>query len=217
MKYKGIIFDMDGTLIDNHSFWSAADGQFLQKYNIPQTQEYVNMVNGRSVQESVALIREQYNIEHPYEEILAEKIRLTDHIYEVAGPMLGAQDLLVRIKKLDHKSAIASGSSLKRVERIVERMQWQDYFNSLVSADHVGYVGKPDPAVYRYASEQLGLRPEECVVIEDARNGLLSAKAAGMACVVINMKPMEDFSLADAVFSSLEEDGLYTFLGLTKV
>lgn len=214
MKYKAIIFDMDGTLIDNLEHWKQADTLFLSKFQIEHTQEYVNLVNGRSLEESVDILRDKYNLTQPVEEILAEKLRLTDHIYDIAEPMPGADILLKNLKEINFKTAIASGSSTDRIEKIVNRLGWNNYFNALISVDNVGKKGKPDPAIYSYAANTLSLAPEDCLVLEDSQNGLLSAKRAGMKCAVVSKDRIEDFTLADAIFNSLADVELYQFLGL---
>ena len=80
-------------------------------------------------------------------------------------------------------------------------------FSQILAGDVVSRK-KPDPEIYTLAAERLGLAPSECVVIEDSRNGLLAAKAAGMHCVVTTSSYTtdEDFSEADAVFAELGED-----------
>lgn len=214
MRFKAVIFDMDGTLIDNYAHWEQVDRLFLQKYNVEHNREYTSLVNGRAMRESVELLRKHYNLDHPLEEMLAEKIKMTDVIYEQAKPMPGAEMLLKTLKKITSKTAIASGSSLNRIEMMVNRLAWQQYFDVLASVDHVGQIGKPDPAIYQYAVRQLGLDPAECVVIEDARNGLLSAKAAGLTCIVVCHDQREDFSGADRFFTSLEDPALYSYLNV---
>lgn len=214
MPFKAIIFDMDGTLVDNLSHWAEADEKFLRTYAIERTPEYVTLINGSSLLESVRHIKERYQLAPSVEELLAEKIATTNYIYEVAGPTVGAESLLERVRAEQHKVAIASGSPTSRVQQIVDRFGWHQYFDALVSADHVGSVGKPDPAIFLYAAKRLGVDPAECLVIEDARNGLLAAKAAGMSCAVVHSDPQEDFSRADLVINTLEHRDLYSLIGL---
>ncbi|MHC4560439.1 MAG: HAD-IA family hydrolase, partial [Planctomycetota bacterium] len=78
------------------------------------------------------------------------------------------------------------------------------YFSAILAGDVVSKK-KPDPEIYNLASERLKLKPSECVVIEDNRNGLLAAKAAGMYCIVTTngYSKNEDFTEADLVVSEL--------------
>ncbi len=107
--------------------------------------------------------------------------------------------------------AVCSTSSEKAVNLIVERMlsaERKKYFSGIFAGDMVQRK-KPDPAVYLLACKELNLDASDCVVIEDSRNGLLAAKAAGMKCLVTisGYTGNEDFSEADSVVSELGESG----------
>ena len=221
MSFKAILFDLDGTLIDSALHWEGAYKKFIEKFNVPFFQEHINMVNGKSLAEASQIFKDINNLSNPVEEILAHKISTSAAIYgEHSLPLIGAEDLLKRIKNQNNKkTAIASGSSLDRIKIIMERFGWHNYFHALVSADHVDNAGKPDPAIFLYAAKELGVLPNECVVIEDAENGLNAAKSAGMQCV-INFDERwchGDYSGADLIVNSLADKQLYDFLGINYV
>jgi HAD superfamily hydrolase (TIGR01509 family) len=103
--------------------------------------------------------------------------------------------------------AVCSTSSERAVNLIVEKllgMERKARFNAVLAGDVVSRK-KPDPAIYNLAKERLGVPGDECVVIEDSRNGLLAAKAAGMHCVITTnaYTGREDFTEADGVFPEL--------------
>ncbi len=105
------------------------------------------------------------------------------------------------------KLAVCSTSNERSVNLVVERMLGQDRktrFNAILAGDVVSRK-KPEPDIYLLAKEQLGLPGDECVVVEDSRNGLLAAKAAGMKCIVTisSYTGDEDFSEADQVYPEL--------------
>jgi HAD superfamily hydrolase (TIGR01509 family) len=105
------------------------------------------------------------------------------------------------------KLAVCSTSNEKAVNLVVERLlglERKAKFDLLLAGDVVSKK-KPDPQIYNLALERLGLKPSECVVIEDSRNGLLAAKAAGICCVVTTNGYTEDeeFTEADLVVSEL--------------
>lgn len=217
-NFKAILFDLDGTLIDSALHWEAAYKKFIEKFNVPFAQDHINMVNGKSLMEASQIFKDLNNLPDPVEEILAHKISTSAAVYgEYSLPVIGADDLLKRIKNQNNKkTAIASGSSLDRIKIIIDRFGWRNYFDTLVSTDHVNYVGKPDPAIFLYAAKELGVMPSECVVIEDAENGLNAAKRAGMQCVINFDKRWchGDFSGADLVVNSLADKKIYDFLGV---
>jgi HAD superfamily hydrolase (TIGR01509 family) len=103
--------------------------------------------------------------------------------------------------------AVCSTSNERAVNMVVERMLGPDRRRrfQLVLAGDVVSRKKPDPEIYLLASEKLGIVPDQCVVVEDSRNGLLAAKGAGMRCVVTTSVYTrdEDFTEADSVHSEL--------------
>jgi beta-phosphoglucomutase-like phosphatase (HAD superfamily) len=93
------------------------------------------------------------------------------------------------------------------VNLVVERLlgpERRSHFDAILAGDVVSKK-KPDPEIYNLALNRLSLKPSECVVVEDSRNGLLAAKAPGMYCVVTtnNYTKDEDFAEADIVVSEL--------------
>ena len=105
--------------------------------------------------------------------------------------------------------AVCSTSNERAVNLIVEKLLGQDRkarFTEILAGDVVSKK-KPDPEIYHLANERLAVKSEECVVIEDSRNGLLAAKAAGMHCVITTngYTERENFSEADGVYSELGE------------
>ncbi len=107
--------------------------------------------------------------------------------------------------------AICSTSNERAVNLVAERLlgpERRKHFSAILAGDVVSKK-KPDPEIYNLARERLGLAGEDCVVVEDSRNGLLAAKAAGMRCIITTNGYTidEDFSEADAVFAELGEEG----------
>ena len=209
---------MDGTLIDSEMHWVDAETKFGELFNIPFSRDWIKLINGKSLVESSKMFKEVHNLPHSVEEILTHKNNCSEAVYtDHALPLFGADDLLRRIKKQDDKkTAIASGASLARIRQIVDRFSWHDYFNALISTDHVDYVGKPDPAIFLYAAKELGISPSDCVVIEDSENGLNAAKRAGMKCVVRFDERWShgDYSGADLIVNGLDDKKIYDFLGV---
>ena len=103
--------------------------------------------------------------------------------------------------------AICSTSNERSVNLIAEKLlgpERKANFSAILAGDVVSKK-KPDPEIYNLAVERLAVKPDECVVVEDTRNGLLAAKAAGMHCVITTngYTEKEDFSEADLVVSEL--------------
>lgn len=114
----------------------------------------------------------------------------------------------------DVKVAVCSTSNERAVSTIVRVMLGEAIATRMpVFAGDVVPKKKPAPDIYLLAAEQLDVNPARCVVVEDSRIGLLAAKAAGMRCVVTTSSYTggEDFTLADAVFDCIGEEGAARF------
>jgi len=103
------------------------------------------------------------------------------------------------------KVALASSSPLKVIKFVLDKFDINKYFDLVVSGDMVEH-GKPSPDIYNYAAKSLGLECDECVVIEDSINGVISAKSAGMYCIAVPDKRLnpDGFKKADLIMSNLE-------------
>lgn len=217
MKYQAVIFDMDGVLIDSELFWNEASEKFFGKRHILFTKEIKAHLTGNSMQQSMLWVKQEFELPESLADLCQEYTELSSHIYEhVTHPLPGVVDLLKKLRQTDLKVAIASGSYLSRIEMIVKKFGWENYFDAVASTDHVNFIGKPDPAIYLHAAEVLGARSSRCVAIEDSVNGVWSAKAAGMRCIAaINERwSYGDFSAADLIVKSLEDSQVFSFLGV---
>ena len=216
MRYKAVIFDMDGLLIDNHEAWRECSARFFLNRGLVLTDQENSRLHGRSLVENMTWFKSTYGLEESIEELSRGYLEASTPIYnELSRLMPGADDLIKNLNARGQKKAIASGSSLDRIQKIVERFNWGAYFDALVSTDHVNFLGKPDPAVYHYAAKTLNVLPVECVVLEDSLNGVKAAKSAGMTCVAVPATQWgsADFSMADHVVPSLADQNLLNILG----
>lgn len=217
MNCRAVIFDLDGVLIDSELHWLRAEMNFLRPYGITLTRDHVATMSGRSLWESVVWLKDQFNLAASVAELMGEKKKHSEAIYDYqAEAMAGAVELLSRLKEQGLVTAIASGSSLPRIMKIVSRLGWEKYFNALVSTDHVELKGKPDPAIYHYASRVLQVESAHCVVLEDSVNGLVAAKGAGMRCIAVPDARWShgNFSEADLVAQSLSDPAITKFIGI---
>ena len=121
-------------------------------------------------------------------------------------PMDGVPDVPRTLHGWGYRLAVASSSALGVIRVTVETLGLVPLFEALVSGADLGR-GKPAPDVFVETARRLGLPPSACLVVEDSRNGLLAAKAAGMACAAIPCPATrhEDFSEADFRLGALPE------------
>ncbi len=217
MKPKAVIYDMDGLLVDSMIHWLKWDQKFFASRGDELTDEVVKFLSGRSLEENVVWLKEKFGWEESVEELIKMRTEATNKVYtHHCKVMPGVDDLIKEVAAHGIKQAIASASPLYRVEITRKRFGWEEHLTELVASDHVDFKGKPDPAIFLLASERLGIDPKDCVVLEDAENGVVAAKRAGMQCVAVPDSRWShgDFSIADLVVDSLGNERVYKFLGL---
>ncbi|MGQ9573330.1 MAG: HAD family hydrolase [Dehalococcoidia bacterium] len=136
---------------------------------------------------------------------------------KVAGrvtAMPGAVELLRRLQREGRKMAIVSSTPRGNVRVVLRSLGLEGLF-AVVVAEEDAPKGKPDPQGFLVAAEKLGVEAAECVVIEDAPGGVEAAKRAGMHCIgLASSRPRETLAAADLVVDSLEEEAVYSFLGI---
>lgn len=208
---------MDGVLVDNHQPWLEFDKKFLGQYDFEPDNDYRRFVNGRSEEEVITWVKEKYNLYQSEEEIMNSRQNWMREIYEVhAKPMEGVEEFMDELKNDEYAIALASGAKMWQIEIILNRFKWKDLFGAVVSSDHVGYKGKPDPEIYSHTARLLKIDPSDCVVVEDAENGVESAKRAGMKCIGYKdsrCSSPDNLSKADLIVNSFFDARLMSYLG----
>ncbi len=182
---KGVIFDMDGVLVDNRDAHIEAFTRLFKKYGVPFDREKFmpsfGMTNDMIFARQAPELLERY----PLEQLSLEKEALYRSIFEESiAPTRGLVDFLKSLKEHGIKIAVGSSGNTNNVNFVLSRCRIAEYFDAIANGDMISH-GKPDPEVYLLAAKLLGLKPEECVVIEDAPVGIEAARRAGMAAVAL--------------------------------
>lgn len=211
MALNTFIFDMDGVIIDSEPFWRQAQIKTLLKYNVSVTvNDCINHTMGRRI-DDVALIwckLHQLNINPKLLE--NEIIDSVVHLINIKGkPKQGLYELLSFLSTNNFNIALATSSSKPIIEAVFKKLNIADYFKVVCSADDEEY-GKPHPAIYLKAAKKLGVKPLNCIVLEDSITGMIASKSASMNTLVIpDNKTDPRFSLANNIFSSMLEVAHY--------
>jgi beta-phosphoglucomutase len=199
MTIKAVIFDLDGVLLSTDNFHYLAWKKLADKEDIYFDRDINERLRGVSRMESLAIVLEQQN--RSYSEV--EKFEMAEFkndIYRDSLNDLKASDIfpgvLDFIQFLEHKKIkIAIGSSSKNAKFILEQIDLFETFIGAISDGTNITKSKPDPEVFLHAAEMIGIKPKNCLVIEDAGAGLEAAKAAGM--MALGMGYVAGHKLAD--------------------
>ncbi len=182
---KGVIFDMDGVLVDNMAIHQEAFAQYCAQYNVEGLQEIIDRCSGMGNDEIMREVFPPEIIESKGLRTLAfEKEALYREIYApIVKPVEGLKPLLESLRKRGLKIAVGSSGCRLNVEFVLDACGIAEYFDALVYEELVTRC-KPDPEIYLTAIEKLGLQSSECLVFEDAKFGIMAARGAKVAKVV---------------------------------
>ncbi|MFE7339413.1 HAD family hydrolase [Streptomyces griseus] len=201
-----VIFDLDGTLVDSEPNYYEAGRRLLARYGVRDFDwEVHTRFIGISTLETLTVLRAEYGIEAPLEELLAGKNALYLELAGASTEVFPQMRVLVeRLYAAGVPMAVASGSSRAAIEAVLAVTGLDAYIPLYVSADEVAH-GKPEPDVFLEAARRLGATPADCVVLEDAPAGAAAAHAAGMRCIAVPYVPgtASDpaFEAADLLFA----------------
>jgi beta-phosphoglucomutase-like phosphatase (HAD superfamily) len=191
--FKAVIFDLDGTILDTERLWLDANYHILHSYasHLDQIQkdEIITQLSGLSLHENWRLLQRHCSVSMSIEEIGQKKSDYVRSVYETAGiafiPYF--EDFHDKVEKYGLKHAIATNSSQAGVDKIVSIVPLHHYFaEHIYTIDRVHKIFKPQPDIFLYVANRLGVQPQDCIVIEDSFLGIAAAKAAGMYCIAIN-------------------------------
>ena len=204
MTPYGVLWDLDGTLVDTGEFHYEAWAQTLAGHAIPYTRDSFQVTFGMSNFNTLRHLLGR----PPAPDLLArvdteKEDRFRAAIRGHARLLPGVLAWLARLKGAGARQAIASSAPRGNLDVLVDELGLRSYFDALVAGANL--PGKPDPAIFLAAAEQLGLPPARCVVVEDSLAGVAGARRAGMRCVAVtNTHPAEALKDADVVVPTLE-------------
>lgn len=207
MKYKALLCDMDGTLIDSEKIWHEQSTNFYRSMIPsfdPKDQKYLA---GKSMKGSHEYLQIHYGLDLSYEDFLQRNHEMAiENIYKKCHLLPGVRDFLAR-----HQGkipmAIASSSPHIWIDTVIDRLDLAKYFQAVVSSDDVDGRGKPLPDIFLYAALQMKVAPSECLVLEDTDNGVRAAKAARMDVWAIRngFNDVQSLGEADKIFDDFSK------------
>lgn len=191
MKFKGAIFDFDGTLVESMGIWEKIDREYLNGKGVEVPHGFgktISLMTFYQVAEyAVKIFGFKENAQNVYEEWLEVAMRMYDKEVCVKE---NVEEGLAFLYERGVKMAIASASERIIIEEYLKSHQLEKYFDVIVTTGEAK-AGKDSPEIYKSAAHKLGLKPCECAVFEDILLGVRSAAQAGFLTVGVYDKYSE--------------------------
>ncbi len=204
---QGIIFDMDGVLIDSELHYAHMIQNMFTEYGMEIPFSVCLEQVGKSFQDTMTTLTEYWTNTTCKEEFhqIYERYRNALNIKYKEILFDYVPELMQYCKKQGMKIAIASSSPLTVIHDMAHECALESYLDFMVSGENIA-KNKPAPDIYLITAKKLGLRPEECIVVEDSPIGIAAAKTAGMFVIAKrhNVIPLEQ-NEADFTVESLAE------------
>lgn len=182
---KAALFDMDGTLVDNTLAHMRAFEIFCARYGVTGWKEKLSQAFGMGNDDIMRLIMPAELLrERGLASLAEEKEAIYREIYAPEiHPVEGLVPLLESLRAAGVRCAVGSSGCRANVDFVLEKCRIGEFFDARISGDRVTRC-KPDPEIYLTAAAALGMAPADCVVFEDAKAGIESARRAGVGRVV---------------------------------
>ena len=205
MNIQAVIFDLDGLLVDSEAVHYQTNRALFAKYGKTYDLALKRKNMGVRIVEWLSDLKKEWSLKPSIEELANEReVILRTLFSKMLKLMPGALSILAYLKNKHIPMGLATSAKPWYVDLIMERFPLKKFFTVVIDADQVSR-GKPHPEMYLKTAEALGVRPQECLVLEDAPNGVAAAKAAGMICFAVPGKYTKKTSVAhaDRIFTSL--------------
>lgn len=208
---KGVIFDMDGVIIDTESLSLVFWEKILKKHGIQMDREAQISLMGKGRDDTIEGLKEAYGRELPMEDYYMEKGQaVIDYLEEnKPGVKKGFESLLKYLIENGYKTAIATSTVRWKMKNRMKFLHFDEMVDDVVCGDEVKKSKpNPNPEIFLKAAQKLNLNPEECIVIEDSKAGVEAAYKGGFRCIMVPdfVKPDDDLKKKTLkIVDSLEE------------
>ena len=205
----GVIFDLDGVIIDSEPFWAEALKKTFREIGVELTDSQAKLTRGRNYKEVVNFWCKQKKLDISETDTISQKLLLNllgmidnRHIL-----MDGAIEVIKMLREKGMKVGIATSSPAALIEKVITKYNLDKYIDSFTHGEEVSH-SKPNPEIYLRQSEKMGIPPGNIIAVEDSVTGMVSAYSAG--CIVIAMPSKEEklrreFGLAHYIIYSLRD------------
>jgi len=216
-KTRAVIWDMDGVIVDTAPYHLKAWQEAFSKRRVKFTEADFRYSFGQRNDTIIKSTLGEDTSQELIEAISREKEEYFRHrIQQHIQPLPGVLELMKSLKKRGFKMALASSAPTENIALLTRSLGIDSCFQAIISDKDVT-KGKPDPQGFKLAARKLGVKPANCIVIEDAVAGVTAAKRAGMHCLAVtNTHPGTSLTAADLIVDTLEKVSVNDLEGLIK-
>ena len=206
-QVKAVIFDMDGLLVDSEPIQFETSKLLFRRHGHRFTVRHLRKFLGIRLIDELTTLKHHWKLSQGVNELQNER---KDIFLKLVRQKLhlsrGASELLEFLRKVGLPIGLGTSADSWFVDEVMEKFNIRHYFDAIVDAGGVK-KGKPNPEVYLKVAERLKVSPKNCLVLEDAINGVAAAKNADMMCFAIPNPyiPKKHYQGADQIFQSLQE------------
>lgn len=192
MNTKGVIFDLDGTLLDSMWVWDRVDIDFLGARGFDVPEDYQKAIAAMGFKETADYTIQRFGLNERAEDIIEEWNHMAERMYHCEVRVKPyVKETLEALKTRGIRIGVATASYASLFEECLRRNEVYEYFDAFTETKEVKR-GKGFPDIYIKAAEKIGCRPEECVVFEDIHKGILAAKEVGFYTIGVHDEKSAD-------------------------
>lgn len=202
---KAVLFDLDGLILDTEKLLVKYWLQAANEAGFPMQEEHALHIRSLGRKFAIPYLFEIFGPEFDYMKVRSRRMELmAEHIRQYGlEKKPGLEELLSFLQKNRIPAAVTTATDRLRAEGYLQQTGLLQYFSGIICAAMVEN-GKPAPDIYLFAAQRLGLKPQECMALEDSPNGIRAASSAGCVTVMVPDLTEPDDEVIPLIYASVE-------------